>query len=417
MPPLSSDSIDQYRDNLAEECLSRTEEVVSDDGKYRWDFTDPKNEHQQKGMEAAGSALKEGKNHIGIVHPGGTGKTVLETALVQASPAAKAPFNGEFKDSKDLILTVERSLITNVRDHLTLMLGEDIGIWGLGKKELEPNVIVASVQALQRQGDNLIKYIDPAQVALVVGDEADKFLTKQRQELLSKFENAIHIGLTATPQWPDGRHINEAWGEIVHELTLREGIKNGINVPPMFSLYEASFDIDDVNVQSNDFEKESLSAALKRVEIELSIPEVYEQIVPERHRKKWPTLVYVPSVSTVANVTDKLKEIYPDLTITSWTGTTTSNTRLSREIKDFQKGEIDILVLCDMGGRGLNLPRARCIIDAYPTLSANKLEQRHARALRRVRKGTALAKEGYEKPFAHIAQIVPRSSAYRPVTL
>lgn len=412
MSPISRKKFSEYRKNLSEECLARTDQIVSNDGQHQFDL----DEHQESGMLEVASALKAGKDHFSVVWAGGTGKTVLEAAVIQASQAAKAPFNGEFQKSKDLVLTVERSLTNSVRDHIAQVLNQDVGIWAMGKKELEPNVIVASVQALQRQGDRLKKYIDPKEVSLVLGDEADKFLTESRQKLLAQFDSAIHIGLTATPQWQDGRHINEAWGEIVHELSLREGIKRGINVPPMYSLYEASFDVDDVKVQANDFESDSLAAALKAIEIELAIPEVYESIVPEKRRKKWPTLVYVPSVSMVGNVTDELKKKYPDINITSWTGSITS-ARLSREIQDFREGNVDILVLCEMGGRGLNLPRARCIIDAFPTLSANKLEQRHARVLRRVRKGSQLAEQGYQKPFAHIAQIIPKSNSYRPVTL
>lgn len=144
---------------------------------------------------------------------------------------------------------------------------------------------------------------------------------------------------------------------------------------------------------------------------------MYEAIVPKDQHKKWPALVYVPSVATVKRVKKTLQEKFPNHKITSWTGDSTTSKRLQREIKAFQSGEIDILVLCEMGGRGLNLPRARCIIDAYPTLSANKLEQRHARALRKIRKGSIAYEQGFDKPDAHIVQILPKSNSFRPRTL
>ena len=118
------------------------------------------------------------------------------------------------------------------------------------------------------------------------------------------------------------------------------------------------------------------------------------------------------------NTTEKLRKAFArqGINVSSWHGEITSS-RLSSEIKAFQQGKIDILVLCEMGGRGLNLPRARCIIDAYPTLSANKLEQRHARPLRRIRPGTPLHREGFHKPDALIAQVLPKSNSFRPITL
>jgi len=50
-------------------------------------------------------------------------------------------------------------------------------------------------------------------------------------------------------------------------------------------------------------------------------------------------------------------------------------------------------------------------------LSPSKLEQRHSRALRRIRPGTPLHEEGFEKPFALIAQLLPQSNSFRPITL
>ncbi len=414
MSKLTPKDIDQYRQNLANECLDRSEELTSDDGQHHFEL----DEHQVDGMLETAVALDKGTEHFSIVHPGGSGKTVIEAGIVQASQAAKEPFNGQFEGTKDLILTVERSLIVNVRDHIASLLNKDVGIWGMGKKELEPNVIVASVQALQKNKANLRKILDPKNVSLVIGDEADKFLTPARKKLLRQFQQAIHIGLTATPEWSDGRHIDDAWGEIVHQLTLKEGIQRKINVPPMYYLYQADVDGDQIAVANGDYDKKSLAAAMKAVEIELAIPKIYESIIPERHRQRFPTLVYVPSVDILQHTTERLQKTYGNqgLKISSWHGEITSS-RLSREIKAFQDGEIDILVLCEMGGRGLNLPRARCIIDAYPTLSANKLEQRHARGLRKIRPNTAPYKEGFKKPFAIIAQILPKSNSFRPLTL
>lgn len=65
-----------------------------------------------------------------------------------------------------------------------------------------------------------------------------------------------------------------------------------------------------------------------------------------------------------------------------------------------------------MGGRALDLPNARVLIDGYPSLSATKVEQRHGRVLRKARESTA-----WKKPFAIIAQIVPNSTKTRPVLL
>ena len=404
----------KYRELFAEECFDRTERVERTDGEPDIIL----DEHQQDAMLEIAAALEDGESTFSVVHPGGSGKTVLESAIVQASQAAKLRMGQSAEGRKDLVLAVERSLIRGVRKHLARTIEGDVGIWGMGEKDLDPSVVVASIQSMQRGKQVLHNILPSTKVDLIIGDEADKYLTKARSKLLKRYRDSVRIGLTATPEWADGRHIDDAWGRTLHHLSLKEGIARGINVPPFFHLYEAEVDGDSIGISGDDYDVTSLCAALKSVEIENAIPEVYRNLLPERMRKDFPTLVYVPSVQTLEATTETLQEqlVGEGLTISSWSGKISSS-RLRDEIDDFRQGKIDILTLCEMGGRGLNLPRARFLIDAYPTLSANKLEQRHSRALRRIRPGTPAHADGFRKDFATIAQIIPYSNTFRPLTL
>lgn len=403
-----------YEQLLAEECFNRTEQVERTDGQPNIVLDG----HQQDAMLEIAAALEDGEKIFSVVHPGGSGKTVLEAAIVQASQAAKARMGEAGEGRKDIVLAVERSLIRGVRAHLERTLEGDVGIWGMGEKDLEPPVVVASIQSLQRNKQGLHNILPSTKVDLIIGDEADKYLTEARTALLKRYRDSVRIGLTATPEWSDGRHIDDAWGETLHQLKLKEGIVRGINVPPFFHLYEADVDGDSIRIAGDDYEPASLDAAMKSVEIENAIPDVYRNLVPESMRGNFPTLVYVPSLDTLEATTERLRKEFDGsgLNISSWSGDISSN-RLRDEIDAFREGNIDILVLCEMGGRGLNLPRARLLIDAYPTLSANKLEQRHSRALRKIRPGTPAHAAGFKKDFATIAQILPVSNSFRPLTL
>jgi superfamily II DNA or RNA helicase len=406
--------ISKYQKLLSEECLERSTEITNEHGGESIVL----DEHQVQAMERSAAALAEGGKKFGIVHPGGAGKTVLEAGLVQASQVAKDRMidGGYWNTKKDIVITVERSLMTGVREQLEDVLNRDIGQWGMGRKDLEPNIIVSSIQSLQRNHTTLDEAIGANNVSLILGDEADMFITQRRMAVLNQFRNAIKIGLTATPRWPDGRKISDVWGSVVDRLFLMEGIEKGINVPPMFYMYEADIDGDLIDVVGQDYDLNQLAQALKSVQIEMAISELYGQMIPEDLRDQFPTLVYTPTLATLNATRRRLRSDYPGLKVRDWQGST-SDRDLRRGKELFQCGEVDILVLCEMGGRGLDLPRARCVIDASPTLSATKLEQRHSRALRRVRPGTDLHEEGFEKPDALIAQIVPAANRFRPVTL
>lgn len=398
---------------FAEELLKRSDSIEVPGGRdYLLDA------HQSEAMLEAAVSVSDNMRRFSVVHPGGSGKTVLEAGIIQASQAAKARMGEAGQQMKDLVLTVERSLVVGVRDHIETALGHEVGIWGMGERDLDHNVIVATIQSLQHNRSRLRDLIDPEAFSLVIGDEADKYLTRSRMGIVNRFSNAFRVGLTATEQWPDLRHTSLLWGDIVHQLRLSEGIRRGINVPPLFYMYESELDGDDISISGDDYEPKHLAAAMKRVEIEKAIPEIYRQLVPSNRRQDFPTLFYVPGLSVLNDTTETLQREFAGdgLNITNWHGDTPSETIMS-DIVDFERGRINMLVLCEMGGRGLNLPRARCLIDAYPTLSPNKLEQRHSRVLRQIRPGTRLAREGFQKDFALVAQVVPQTNAFRPITL
>ena len=224
------------------------------------------------------------------------------------------------------------------------------------------------------------------------------------------------MGLTATAEWPDGRTIEDLWGRKIHQLTLKEGILKSMNAAPLFYLFEANLVESDLKIYNGDYIKKNLGAGMKAAEIHKAIPDIYKTLIPRNERKNYPTIIFVPSTELVQRVIASMRNTYASegLTINGWTGDTTTSDMLKKDVEAFNNGELDVLVLCEMGGRGLNLPRARCLIDGYPTLSANKLEQRHGRVLRKIHPESIDAKRGYEKPFSLIAQIIPESNTYKP---
>ena len=273
-------------------------------------------------------------------------------------------------------------------------------------------MVLASIQALQRNSDKLATILDLPNVPLIVGDEADLYLTPDRKAVVRSFPNAIRLGFTATPEWPDGRHVSEIWGPIIHRRNLKEAILRGDAPPPVFYLFESSVDLDGTRIDSGDYARKAMGAALREAEIHSAIPEIYARLVPDSKRKDFPCLVFVPTAQLVHDTVATLKKsIGKDVSVVGWTGNTPKGDLISGT-EDFKAGRLDVLVLCEIGGRALDLPNARVLIDGYPTLSATKLEQRHGRVLRKARGGSL-----WKKPFAIIAQIVPTSAKTRPALL
>ncbi len=403
-------SLPEYRRRFAEQCEANSKSFETNEGEVILE------EHQQEAMQKAVEALLEGRTEFSIVHPCGSGKTILEAALIKSSQEAKGRLLAVERNSrKDLILTVERALMTGIREQIGKVYGRDVGIFGNGKKELEPGVVIASIQALQHHSNNLDRWFDPTRVSLVIGDEAHKFITENRAAVVNQFRNAIKIGLTATPEYPDERNITDVWSQPVHNMTLRQGVERNINVPALFYMFRNEVNGDNIPRQRGDYQRDALGKALKSVDIENAICDIYDQL-PREDRSDYPALIYVPTLQIMDDVVNTMQRRFGNIRIEAWKGKTKSR-KITEDREDFRRGRIDVLVLCEMGGLGLDLPRARFLIDAHPTLSKLKLEQRHGRILRTIRPGSLEAETGFEKNWATIYQILPKANSFQhPVT-
>ena len=372
--------------------------------------------HQRDAMRGIAEAVQNMRKRICLVSSCGSGKTPVEIAAIMASQAAKQQL-GINGDRKDLLISDGRGPIEGIVREFG-NLGIDAGIFRGGEINVEPPVIITNSDMLLHHLDrykDLDDYIDKDNVDLAVVDEADLFLTTIRRRLLETLDPSTAIGFTATDEWPDGRHIKDYFGAPVFELPLIDGIDRRINAVPEILLYETEISEDELRIRLGDYDQKTLDAALKHAEIHKAIPKVYRQIVGNDDKTEWPTLINVPSVKLVEATAETMREEFgSEIEVAGWTGKKTSTNRMNEDMGAFRAGEIQVIVFCEMGGRGMNLENAMLMIDGYPTLSLNKLEQRHGRVLRRIRKDSPLWKMGWRKNVAVIAQLLPESNKFRP---
>jgi superfamily II DNA or RNA helicase len=86
----------------------------------------------------------------------------------------------------------------------------DFAVWENGRKPTDRGTIVASIQTLQLQRNAVHTILSP-DTPLILGDEADLYLTLQRMGFLAYFPDAIRLGFSATGEWEDKRKINDIW--------------------------------------------------------------------------------------------------------------------------------------------------------------------------------------------------------------
>lgn len=414
---MSNRSISGYRQAFSDHIENRLEVMPHMKHRDQAIELDP---HQQEAMLEVAVAMQDAHRYkaFSIVHSCGSGKTIVEANLVGASQDAKSDL-GVNGDRRDIILAIERSNLSVIRRQFEELGFDDLGIWGDGEKKLDRPVLLTTVQSLQMNRKQLHRLLPLDKIDLVIGDEADTYLTEQRKKLIEKLDPVMRVGFTATPTWRNGNDISDLWGPKIHHIPLKEGIRRGINVPPIWRLYEAKIDEEKLSIKGDDYDAKTLAAAMKHAEIHKAIPEIYRTVIERDRRKDFPTLVYVPNTYLVRMVTDTLREEFgkEGVNVQGWIGAEMSPAQIESDINAFRDGSLQILVLCEMGGRGLDLPTARLLIDAYPTLSPTKLEQRHGRVLRKVREGSPLHQKGFRKDYSVVVQVQPTSNRFRPICL
>jgi len=242
--------------------------------------------HQQEAMLEVAVTLQDEHRYkaFSIVHSCGSGKTVLEANLVGASQDAKHDL-GVNGDRRDIVLVTERSNMNVVRKQFEALGFDDFGVWGNGEKITDRPIVLATIQALQVNRKQLSKVFPLDKIDLIIGDEADLYLTKARKETVDKLGGVVRVGFTATDTWQDGRDISDVWGPKIHKMQLKEGIKRGINVPPVWRLYESSIDEDTLKIRAGDYEPKTLASAMKHAEIHKAIPELYRTTIDRNSRK------------------------------------------------------------------------------------------------------------------------------------
>ena len=138
-------------------------------------------EHQSEAIDEIVEGLRINLDAFSIVHACGTGKSVLAATLTGASQDVYDEEQG--KEYRDLLIGIDRSNVGRLSDELS-HIGLDVGIWGDGRKQLQRPIIIASIQALQNvtRWSDLPKIL--GKVGLLIGDEADCYLTEDRQQVV-----------------------------------------------------------------------------------------------------------------------------------------------------------------------------------------------------------------------------------------
>jgi type I restriction enzyme R subunit len=204
------------------------EKIISQE--YYFDGTNRKPRYyQQIAVNRTVEAIANGQNRILLVMATGTGKTYTAFQIIHRLWKSRAKKRILFlADRNALIDQTRRGDFKHFNDKMTVVKHRQID------KSFE--IYLALYQGLSGTDEaaNVYKQFTRDFFDLIVIDECHRGSAKDDsnwREILKYFQNATHIGLTATPKETTESSNTEYFGDPVYTYSLRQGIDDGFLAP------------------------------------------------------------------------------------------------------------------------------------------------------------------------------------------
>jgi len=328
--------------------------------------------YQRDALAAVDAAARVGITRSLIVHPTGTGKTVIFTALI-LSRLDRGPA---------LVLVHTDELVRQTIERLREggYAGE-VGIVKAGRDQYDTPVVIASVQTLSR-ANRLARIVPPGghpRFATIVVDEAHHVTAAGYQRILVacgafNADGPLVIGLTATPERADGAPLGATFAGIVHRLTILDMIEAGYLANLRGECVGFPLDLDRIGTRGGDFAEGALASAMLAIDAPGAVVKALAEHAPDRK-----SLVFLPSVALVQATAARLCDA--GFAAAAITGETPHDERV-RILADFHTGAIHVVCNCAVLTEGFDEPSINCIVIARPTLSPTLYQQMIGRGTR-----------------------------------
>lgn len=278
----------------------------------------------------------------------GTGKTVI--AIDDARKL----------NARTLYLAHRKGLVTQTRDRFRQFWPDSKpGLWQgrIRDDPAEHLVICASVQTL---AENLHEFA-PSAFAYLIIDEAHHAPAETYQKILRHFQPAFILGLTATPDRPDGKSVLSFFQDCAHRMTLEEAVQKGELVPIRCVRVKTNVDLTRVRFNQIQYNARDIeTTVLIPARDELIIQTYLDHVAGRR------AVVFCVNVRHGEDLAERFRNRGTPAASVSGRDPTTKRQKI---LQAFEAGELDVLCACDILNEGWDCPAVEVLFMARPTLS------------------------------------------------
>lgn len=233
----------------------------------------------------------EAGNRIGyITIPTQSGKGVLYTEFV------------EVIGLRTLVVTYSQELVRRAEQKFRdFAPGIETGKVYRYEHEFEKPVTITTYNSFIKHVES--GKINPDDYDLVICDESDLALTEKRKAALSKFPQAIIIGLTASDTYSLDKNMDQVYGKCIHRITIAEAARMGMISGFSANLAVVNADITGVHLYRDDYDAKELDEALTASTASEASVQVYKALLADK-----PTIAHWPGVNMAEKAAEKFRE-------------------------------------------------------------------------------------------------------------
>jgi superfamily II DNA or RNA helicase len=346
--------------------------------------------YQADAFSAVFKLFDEGCSSCLVVHPTGTGKTVLFGSVAKCETEDYGGRVLVLAHRDELIQQAANSLaawglepaIEKADDHamprftqskrtpgahMESLFGDDVD------PDSDPKIVIASVQTLQGKR---LKAWPPGWFSMVICDEAHHATADSYRTALDHLAPAKYLGVTATADRGDGTPIvgpSQVFQKLAHEFTITEAVEM---TPPALSrpwaeVVECDADISKVRTRAGDLSPEDLAKAIG--------PHVEEMSngVLEHVRTRNASILFAPTVA----IADAFASAFNQMGVSAMSVSGQDVFRADI-VASFRAGTYKIICNCQLLTEGFDAPFIDTVIVARPTKSRGLFSQMIGRGTR-----------------------------------
>lgn len=322
--------------------------------------------YQTEVLEAVDKSWNIGKKSLLVAIPTGGGKTIIFSSIIRDAL--------EGTGATCLILAHRDSLLTQADEKLHYVWPEiNTSKVMAGKYDFSSRIIIASVQTLVNQLDNLPK------IDYVVTDECHHAYSSTYKKIYAAVHagnpDYRHLGVTATPVRMNKKEsLRDIYEEITYSISIFRLIMEGYLSPVEGFSIETSLDLSKVRRSGEDYDLRQLSEAVQKGD--------FNEVVVDTFKRKASDRTAVCFAVDVNHV-----EMLARLFRQNGFDAVGLHGKLAKDeqkkiLNGFCSGQHQVLVNCMIATEGFDHPPTDCVVMARPTKSIGLYTQMIGRGLR-----------------------------------